>query len=34
MLPAILESAIRSMGLAVAIWLGLKILRVRNPHAT
>jgi hypothetical protein len=32
MLPVILEAAIRSMVLAVAIWLGLKTLRVRNPH--
>jgi len=32
MLPVILEAAIRSMALAVAIWLGLKVLRVRNPH--
>src|SRR5580704_18207404 len=32
MLPVILEAAIRSTVLAVAIWLGLKVLRVRNPH--
>src|ERR1700727_2262967 len=32
MLPVILEAAIRSMVLAVPIWLGLKGLRVRNPH--
>ena len=32
MLPVILEAAIRSMVLAVPIWLGLKVLRVRNPH--
>src|SRR5580704_16096514 len=32
MLPVVLEAAIRSMVLAAAIWLGLKVLRVRNPH--
>jgi beta-lactamase regulating signal transducer with metallopeptidase domain len=32
MLPIILEAAIRSMVLVVAILLGLKLLRVRNPH--
>lgn len=32
MLPVILEAAVRSTVLIVAIWLGLKLLRVRNPN--
>ena len=32
MLPVILEAAIRSMALAGVIWLGLKALRIANPH--
>ena len=32
MLPIILEAAIRSAVLVVVIWLGLRLLRVRNPH--
>jgi len=32
MLPLVLEAAIRSMLLVVAIWLGLRVLRVRNPN--
>jgi beta-lactamase regulating signal transducer with metallopeptidase domain len=32
MLPVILEAAIRSMVLAGAVWLGLKALRITNPH--
>ncbi len=32
MLPIILEAAIRSIVLAVVIWLALKALRISNPH--
>lgn len=32
MLPIILEAAIRSAVLIAVIWLGLTILRIRNPH--
>jgi beta-lactamase regulating signal transducer with metallopeptidase domain len=32
MLALLLESAARSLALGVAVWLGLKFLRVRNPH--
>ena len=32
MLPIIVEAAIRSLLLAAAIWLGLKLLRITNPH--
>jgi len=32
MLPIILEAAIRSAVLVVVIWLGLRLLRVRNPN--
>ena len=33
MLDLLLESALRSLALGVAIWLGLALLRVRNPRA-
>jgi beta-lactamase regulating signal transducer with metallopeptidase domain len=33
MLELLLESALRSLALGVAVWLGLKLLRVRNPRA-
>src|SRR5580658_7613719 len=32
MLPIIMEAAIRSLVLGAAIWLGLQVLRVSNPH--
>ena len=32
MLPILLEAAIRSLILAAVVWLGLTLLRVRNPH--
>jgi hypothetical protein len=32
MLALLLESAARSVALGVAVWVGLKFLRVRNPH--
>jgi beta-lactamase regulating signal transducer with metallopeptidase domain len=32
MLALLLESALRSLLLGAAVWLGLKLLRVRNPH--
>jgi hypothetical protein len=28
----LLESALRSLALGGAVWLGLTVLRVRNPH--
>jgi hypothetical protein len=33
MLDLLLESALRSLALGVAVWLGLALLRVRNPRA-
>jgi beta-lactamase regulating signal transducer with metallopeptidase domain len=33
MLALLLESALRSLLLGAAVWLGLKFLRVKNPHA-
>src|ERR1700730_10652719 len=33
MLDLLLESALRSLALGVAVWLGLALLRVRNPQA-
>jgi hypothetical protein len=33
MLDLLLESALRSLALGVAVWLGLTLLRVRNPRA-
>jgi hypothetical protein len=33
MLELLLESALRSLALGVAVWLGLALLRVRNPRA-
>ena len=33
MLALLLESALRSLLLGGAVWLGLKLLRVKNPHA-
>jgi beta-lactamase regulating signal transducer with metallopeptidase domain len=33
MLALLLESALRSLLLGAAVWLGLKLFRVRNPHA-
>jgi beta-lactamase regulating signal transducer with metallopeptidase domain len=33
MLDMLLESALRSLALGVAVWLGLALLRVRNPRA-
>ena len=33
MLDLLLESALRSLVLGGAVWLGLALLRVRNPHA-
>src|SRR5262245_5716713 len=33
MLDLLLESALRSLALGVAVWLSLALLRVRNPHA-
>jgi hypothetical protein len=33
MLGPLLESALRSLALGGAVWLGLTLLRVRNPHA-
>jgi beta-lactamase regulating signal transducer with metallopeptidase domain len=33
MLALLLESALRSLLLGAAVWLGLKLLRVKNPHA-
>lgn len=32
MLPIILQAAIRSAVLIFAVWFGLKVLRIRNPH--
>ena len=32
MLDLLLESALRSLALGVAVWLGLALLRVRNPR--
>ena len=32
MLDLLLESALRSLSLGVAVWLGLALLRVRNPR--
>ena len=32
MLGLLLESALRSLALGGAAWLGLTVLRVRNPH--
>ena len=32
MLDVLLESALRSLALGGAVWLGLRLLRVRNPH--
>src|SRR5262249_48994197 len=32
MLALLAESALRSLLLGAAVWLGLKLLRVRNPH--
>ena len=32
MLPIIVEAAVRSLMLAAAVWLGLKLLRIANPH--
>jgi hypothetical protein len=31
MLALLLESALRSLALALAVWLALRVLRVRNP---
>jgi hypothetical protein len=33
MLDLLLESALRSLALGVTVWLGLVLLRVRNPRA-
>src|SRR6516162_9338978 len=33
MLDLLLESALRSLALGVTVWLGLALLRVRNPRA-
>jgi hypothetical protein len=33
MVGLLLESALRSLALGGAVWLGLTLLRVRNPHA-
>jgi hypothetical protein len=33
MLALLLESALRLLALGGVVWLGLKLLRVRNPHA-
>jgi len=33
MLALLLESALRALALGAAVWLGLKILRIRNVHA-
>ena len=33
MFDLLLESALRSLALGVAVWLGLTLLRVRNPRA-
>ena len=32
MLALLLESALRSLLLGAAVWLGLSLFRVRNPH--
>jgi hypothetical protein len=32
MLQALLDAAVRSIGLATVVWLGLNLLRLRNPH--
>jgi hypothetical protein len=32
MLVQLLESSVRSVALGIAVWLALRILRVRNPH--
>ena len=33
MLALLLESALRLLALGGVVWLGLKLFRVRNPHA-
>jgi hypothetical protein len=32
MLALLIESALRSLLLGLAVWLGLRIFRVRSPH--
>jgi hypothetical protein len=32
MIIVIVEAALRSLVLAVLVWLGVKVLRIRNPH--